>query len=142
MKRTIASAIQTLDDLSNLSFADRRRFQVEIESAKRQATESAELLMDGRVAAIAEERGAALADLCQVRDAYGDLIQRADLGRITAAECEAELNELRGRQRYAERHLTRTEEALVFVEAVEADPVAYGDSLYEKFPSIRPDFSF
>ena len=49
---------------------------------------------------------------------------------------------LRSRQRAAERHITRTSEALAFVETAEDDPVAFGDSLFAKFPLTSPTFSF
>jgi hypothetical protein len=61
---------------------------------------------------------------------------------MTAAECDRQLNALRARQRSAERLIARTDEAIAFVESIEADPVAYGDALYAKFPLIRPTFSF
>lgn len=141
-QRTIAQATAILEDLGGLSDNDRRTYEAELTAARNQATETATVLMDERVAEIAAVRDDALAELCAVRDGYGDLVAKAQLGRITAADYERSLTELRSRQRAAERHITRTSEALAFVETAEADPVAFGDSLFAKFPLTSPTFSF
>lgn len=141
-QRTIADATFTLEAMAGVSDADRRKFQGEIKAATTEATASAESLMDGKVNEVAEARDDALAELCGVRDAYDALLADAALGRTTSADYEAELNQLRSRQRSAERHLARTEEALAFVEAVEEDPAAYGEAMFSKYPLIRPTFSF
>ncbi|MGI9121204.1 MAG: hypothetical protein ACR2G7_13990 [Acidimicrobiales bacterium] len=141
-QRTIADATFALETAAGLSDADRRTAQGEIEEAKRLAATSANELADARVVEVAELRDEALRELCDVRDAYAELINAAEIGRITAAECDRALNDLRARQRTAERTISRTSEALTFVEAVEADPVAYGDAICAKYPLIRPTFSF
>lgn len=141
-QRTIAQATAMLEDLSGLSDNDRRTYEAELTAARHQATETATVLMDERVVEIAAARDDALAELCAVRDGYGELVTKAQLGRITAADYERSLSELRSRQRAAERHITRTSEALAFVETAEADPVAFGDSLFAKFPLTSPTFSF
>lgn len=141
-QRTIAQATSMLEDLSGLSDNDRRTYEAELTAARHQATETATVLMDERVVEIAAARDDALAELCAVRDGYGELVTKAQLGRITAADYERSLSELRSRQRAAERHITRTSEALAFVETAEADPVAFGDSLFAKFPLTSPTFSF
>ena len=141
-QRTIAEATFALECLSGLSDVDRRAFEAEIKAAKAEATASAETIMDGRVNEVAEARDEALAELCEIRDAYEALVGQAQLGRTTAADYESNLNELRSRQRSAERHLGRTEEALAFIETVEADPTSYGEQLFNKYPLIRPNFSF
>jgi uncharacterized coiled-coil DUF342 family protein len=141
-QRTIASATEALDGLPGLTEAERREFNAELTRATAKAQHIAEQMATERVNEVAEVREEALAELCSVRDGYADLIKQADLGRITAAEYEKALNELRGRQRAGERHLTRIDEALAFVESVEADPLAYADSLYSKYPLTQPTFSF
>lgn len=109
-QRTIADATFALETVAGLSNADRRVAQGEIEEAKRQASASANELADARVAEVAALRDEALAELCAVRDAYGELASEAELGRITVAECDRRLNNLRARQRAAERHIARTSE--------------------------------
>ena len=61
---------------------------------------------------------------------------------MTAAEYRARFNDLTARHRHAAQAITRTDEALAFVEPVEDDPEGYGDALYAKFPLTRPEFSF
>lgn len=141
-QRTIASATEALDGLAGLSEAERREFTAELSTATHEASAVAEQMMTERVNEIAEVREEALAELCAVRDGYADLVKQANLGRITAAQYEKALNELRGRQRAGERHMVRIDQALAFVESVEADPLAYADSVYSKYPLTQPTFSF
>ena len=141
-QRTIASAAEAFDSMSGLSEAERREFQAELSTATANASAVAEQLMTERVNEIATVRDEALAELCAVRDAYADLVKQANLGRMTAAAYEKALNDLRSRQRAGERHMARIDEALAFVESVEADPLAYADSLYSKYPLTQPTFSF
>lgn len=141
-QRTIASAADALDSLPGLTEAERRDFKAELSAATNNATAIAEQMMTERVNEIATVREEALAELCAVRDGYADLVKQASLGRITASEYERALNELRGRQRAGERHMARIDQALAFVESVEADPLAYADSLYSKYPLTQPTFSF
>ncbi len=141
-QRTIASAAEALDSYTGLSEADRREFTAELATATNNATAIAEQMMSERVNEIAEVRDEALAELCAVRDGYADLVKQAELGRMTAAEYAKALNDLRGRQRAGERHMARIDEALAFVESVEADPLAYADLLYAKYPLTQPTFSF
>lgn len=140
--RTIADARFALDQAVGLSDADRRRCEAEITAALHQATETATVLMDERVHHVAGLRESALADLCAVRDDFAALAAEAKATAMTAADYTAQFNDLAARHRHAAQAITRTEEALAFVEPVEDDPAGYGDALYAKFPLTRPDFSF
>ena len=95
-------------------------------------------LTAGIEAALVEDRGAVVL----LVDAAKVAVLGARLDRATQLKTQIDQREDEIRQRAAERHITRTSEALAFVETVEADPVAFGDSLFAKFPLTSPTFSF
>jgi len=138
--RTLTEAKATLDTAEGLSDEQRRSFQHEIAAAETQLVETATSMVSERVAAVATWREEALADMCGIRDDLAALVKEAATGP-RAADYAQRLNALQAELRGAQRRIAEVEQTLTFVEAVEADPVAYGDSLLQKFPLIRPDFS-
>lgn len=142
MQSTIADARTALDTMAGLSPAQQRAAEAEITAAEREAHTFAGRMSQARVDDVAAIRDDALAEVCGARDDFVALKREADLGRISARDYAKQLQSIQARQRRAERHLDDITAALDLVTTIEADPLAYTEGIYAKFPPIRPHFSF
>lgn len=141
-KRSITEARNLVDNMTGLSTAQQREVAGEITAAEREARGIADRMSQRRVDDIDAVRDDALADLCGVRDGFAALKKDADVGRISARDYQKRLGDLQAAQRRADRHLDEVDRAIEMVAGIEADPLAYAEGVYAKFPLIRPDFSF
>lgn len=137
----IAQAEARLADLT-LSDNQRRDAEAQINEAKSKAEQMATQAADGYVS-VAQERWEPIsADLCSARDGYAELVADARLGRITAREFNDRLNTLRQTHRSAAAAVEDFATTAERVEAIEADPVAFGEHIFNSTPAIRPTFDF
>lgn len=141
-QRTLAEARSVIDQMTGLSPAQQREVAGEVTAAQREARSLADRMCQGRVDDIAAVRDDALAEVCAVRDGFAALKKDADVGRISARDYQKRLHDLQADQRRAERRLADIDQAVEFVAGIEADPIAYAEGVYAKFPLIRPNFSF
>jgi hypothetical protein len=133
---TISQAEMALANMAGLSDNQRSQFQAEVNKAKANATRIAEQAADSLAAEVRAERDDLLREACEVRD------QLAALAKTPGADGTAAFSELRQRHRKVVAAIERIEERANAVEQIEADPVAYADSLHARFPGTRPHFTF
>lgn len=141
-QRSITEARNVFDQTIGLSPAQQRAAEAEISAAENEARDLAGRMSQSRVDDVAAMRDEALADLCGARDDFAALARDAELGRVSARDYASKLHTIQARQRRAERHLDDVTGAVDLVNAIDADPLAYAEGIYAKFPSIRPNFSF
>lgn len=69
---------------------------------------------------------------------------RADLsaGRISTADARRRLDQLASGLRLSRATAAVFEHDVAAADQIEADPVAYTESLYERYPTTRPTFTF
>ncbi len=130
---TVTQAEADLADISGLSDNQRHQFQAEVNAARQAATAAGEAEAARIAAAVAESREDVLAELCEVRDA------------LAAAQANGDrtgLADLRTRHRSLLAEVEEVERLVGQVEAIEADPFAYGEGVFTKYPLTRPNFSF
>ncbi len=130
---TVTAAEATLAELTGLSDNHRRQCQAEVDAARQAATTAGEAEAARNAAAVAEGRDDLLAELCEVRDALAAAQANGD---------RSALSELRSRQRSLTAEVEEVERLVGQVEAIEADPFAYGETVFGKYPLTRPNFSF
>lgn len=130
---TVTQAEAALADLSGLSDNQRRQCQAEVDAARQAATAAGEAEAARIAATVAESRDEVLAELCEVRDALAAAQANGD---------RSALSELRSRQRSLTAEVEEVERLVGQVEAIEADPFAYGEGVFGKYPLTRPNFSF
>jgi hypothetical protein len=138
---TIGQAEQALASLA-VSDNDRRQFQAEIDEAKAAATQSAQREAERIADDVRTQRDGLLQDLCHVRDELARITSAGENGTLDREAYRIALNDLHRRHDNLVGALTEVERQTERVEAIEADPVAFGDALFAKFPGTRPDFSF
>ena len=130
---TIAQAEAALARMGGLSDDDRRRGEAEIQAARAQAAIQGTRAAEGLAQQVREDRDDLLRDLCEVRDGLAAAGANRDARALT---------DLRQRRERLLRQVEEVERVAAQVETIEADPAAYGDSLYAKYPLTRPRFSF
>ena len=124
--------------------SDQRRAEAErqINEAKQEAVRAAQATVDEEVSQAQESFAPLSADLCSVRDDYATLIKAGELGQLTAKEFLNRMNAIRLQHRSHMRQVQRWEEATQRVVAIEGDPVAYTEHIYNVTPLVRPTFTF
>jgi hypothetical protein len=142
-QRTITDARSQLDTLSQvMSQSFLEPLTAELEAAQLAAHEMADRQID-TLAGDAEELAASVQDeLGEVRAGYTALISAGDVGSISARDFADQFNELRKRQRTAERRASELGRTAERLEQIERDPAAWADEFYDRFPPVRPNFSF
>lgn len=132
-QHTISEAEAALASLSGLSDNQRRQCEAELQAAKAKATATGTAAADQLAQQVRLERDDLLRELCEVRDQLA----------TAAAGCDKRaLTDLRQRRQRLMSKVEEVERLAERVEDIEADPAAYGDSLYTKYPGTRPNFSF
>ena len=138
---TIAQAEARLADLP-LSDNQRRAAEAQINEAKTKAEEMATQAADGYVSDAQERWEPISTDLCAARDGYAELVKQARLGRLAAREMQEQMNSLRQTHRAAVASVDEFGTTAERVEAIETDPVAFGEHIFNSTPAIRPTFDF
>jgi len=113
-----------------------------VDAAKTEATRFATAVAGDLASTVDVAREDTLMDLCEVRDALAALKKEGESGRLTARDYAAKLSELRSRQRTAENTISRLAVSADSVAAIEEDPVAYADRVYDSTPLLKPEFTF
>lgn len=142
-RRTVAAARRELEALApGLNPVVYARLSTVINAAAAKARTVGDRMLDRIFNEMQVQRDEVLADVCTLRDDFQALIAEGELGTLSATEYHDRLRSLQSRQ----RTLVRRERELVGManraEQIEADPEAYGDSLFAKFPDTQPDFTF
>jgi chromosome segregation ATPase len=84
-----------------------------------------------------------LTDGCGIRDDYEQLAKDAATGRLSAKEYQERLDALNSEGGAFNQRMARLAKKIEMVEAIEADPVAYTDALFDRNPPLsKPEFSF
>lgn len=130
---TIAQAEAAIANMPGLSDAHRKAYQAEVNEARAAATRLGQQELDRITDEVRGGRDDLLRELCDVRDA---------LAAATASGDRSVLADLRQRHQSLARQVEQIEAMVEQVEAIEADPVAYGESLFQKYPPTRPNFTF
>jgi hypothetical protein len=130
---TVTQAEAALADLSGLSDNQRHQFQAEVAAARQAAVAAGEAEAARIAADVGSYRDDTLAELCEVRDA---------LAAAQASGDRSDLATLRTRHRALLAKVEEVERLVEHVEAIEADPFAYGEAVFAKYPLTRPHFSF
>ena len=130
--------------LSGLVLSDNQRSIAEgqVAEAKAKAEDMATTAADGYVTEAQARWEPISADLCAARDGYAELIKEARLGRLTAREFNDRLNSLRQTHRSAVSAVEDFAATAERVEHIEADPVAYGEHIFNVTPMVAPTFDF
>lgn len=130
---TIGQAEAAIAGFGGLSDQQRRAYDAEINEAKQRATQVAIDEAAGLAESVRVERDDLMRSLCEVRDG------------LATAKAEGDrtlMNDLRIRHQSLLNKVAEVERLAEQVEAIEADPVAYGDALFAKYPQTRPNFTF
>ncbi|HVX19218.1 MAG TPA: hypothetical protein VHA73_14405 [Acidimicrobiales bacterium] len=130
---TVTQAEAALADLSGLSDNQRRQYQAEVDAARQAAIAAGEDEAARIAADVGSYRDDVLAELCEVRDALAAAQSGGD---------RSDLSGLRTRHRALLAKVEEVERLVDQVEAIEADPFAYGEAVFAKYPLTRPKFSF
>lgn len=143
-QRTIQQATVQLDAMAEvLSPQLLAPYMEELEGAQAGAQEMAHRHQDQQGAhaeALSEEIQLGLRE---IRERFGELVAEGVAGRLTSREYDQQWSALRRRQRELESRVGELSGAADQLDEIEANPVAWADrTFYEKFPGIRPEFSF
>ena len=130
---TVGQAEAALASLSGLSDNQRRQYEAEVKAARSRAAAQGTAAAEGLAQQVREDRDELLRDLCDVRDGLAAAGANGDARALT---------DLRQRRENLLRKVEEVERLAEQVEGIEADPAAYGDSLYAKYTLTRPNFSF
>lgn len=142
-RRTVASARRELEDLApTLNDHMRRTYEGEINAAAGKAKAVATRMLEGITADVDGVRDEVLAEVCDLRDDFAALAAEGEMGTLSAAEYAERFNDLQDRQRTLRIKEQRLTDLVSHAERIESDPEATGDSLFQRFPHIQPDFSF
>ncbi len=142
MRRTIAEVKAWLDSDSGLSEGDRRHIREELDQAKAALTKFAGDVATDHANDVDERREDVLVELCDVRDAFAQLVKDGRSGKLTAAEFTERLNQLEGRQASAANAVRICSETAASVTAIEEDPLAYANGVATGNVAARYNFSF
>lgn len=144
MQRTIADAEASLAELGEIWSSN------QIEPLRRELAEVRTAVGD-KVAATVEDIAAeadAMADLTDddldnLEHQAAELVSAAQLGTISARDLHAAHTNLASVLRASERRVAQLTRQADVVADAEADPIGYFDrTIHEKFPLVRPDFSW
>lgn len=130
---TLAQAEAALANMSGLSDNVRRQYEAEVAAARAQATAAGTTAATQMAQQVRDDRDELLRSLCEVRDGLAAARTKGD-AHI--------LRDLRQRRERLVRQVEEVERLAERVEAIEEDPTAYGETLYEKYPGTRPIFTF
>jgi hypothetical protein len=130
---TIGQAEAAIAGMPGLSDQQRRDFTAEVEQAKAEAS-AAGLAEAARIAfGVAERRDGLLMDLCKARD---------DLAAAKASGDRKAMANARTRHQALTAEVEEIERLTERCEEIEADPAAYGEAIFNKYPGTRPNFTF
>ncbi len=130
---TVGQAEAALASLSGLSDNERHQYEAEVKAARSLAAAQGTAAAESLAQQVREDRDELLKSLCDVRDGLAAAGANGDARTLT---------DLRQRRERLLRKVEEVERLAEQVEGIEADPAAYGDSLYAKYPLTRPNFSF
>ncbi|MFT3854172.1 MAG: hypothetical protein QM733_15730 [Ilumatobacteraceae bacterium] len=143
-RRTIRDATQWLEDNAlSLNPAAYAHYEAELRKATAKAQAQAEAAVDKRARAAVMVSSLAMEGLCAVRDRLDELTRLARSGQISRDDLARKVESLRADQRKFNAAGERVSDDAEWIEGVEADPIAFHDQMFEKFPALeRPEFSF
>lgn len=126
------------------AMSDHRRAEADsqIGAAIGTATQLAQATVEEVVAEWQQDFAPLSADLCSVRDDYAKLIKAGELGQITASEFNQQMNAIRRTHRGYARAVDSCAESVIKVTAIEDDPIAYAEHIFNVTPMVRPTFTF
>jgi DNA mismatch repair ATPase MutS len=138
-RRTLSEARRVLEEDIAPQATDyqMRQYREALTALESVAKEHADDFTQQREEEALSIRESALRDLTEVRDGYDDLKAAAGTGRLTAAEANTQLRQLRQRQDEAETQLAKAEELTEWIEHIEGDPVAFFDDLTTRMPTLK-----
>lgn len=142
-QRTIAEARRQLEELApGLNPTMYARLSSEINAASGKAKAISDRMLDQVANELQSRRDEVLADACALRDEFQALTGEGELGTLSAAEYAKKLQKLQNKQRSLAVQEGRLNDLVSRAERIDQDPEAYGDSMFERFPHTRPDFTF
>lgn len=139
---TLAQARAFLDDANHLS--PNARKAAESEYAERVA-ESATLAADYRTRAVDTVQavgGIGFDRSTGARDELKALAASIRSGRTTSSDASKALERLTAKIALAAQARSQFESAAASVAEIDADPQAWADGFYRRFPAIQPHFTF
>ncbi|MEY2450870.1 MAG: hypothetical protein QOD92_444 [Acidimicrobiaceae bacterium] len=143
MQRTIASARSELDAMLEAGLTDHyaTHFRREIDEAENKARSMAASVVNSTHEDIQVSGSTAFDELKSIEDEAKEF---AEAVRCGAAEGDArtQLDSLLHRHARARGRREEFERSVERIAEIEADPLAYGDSIFERFPEARHEFSF
>lgn len=142
-RRTLRQAETWFEDVSPvLPGETRRQVAEEINEARKRALAFANGVADAAVADVDRDREAALRELCEVRDAYAQLIKDGQAGRLSAAEFSQAFDALESREVSSGNTIIGFTEAVAQVTEVEEAPLDYADDYAARNPNLLHEFTF
>ncbi len=119
------------------------QYEQEVREVEAKWHHEAMQIVTGEAASYAGDHRELLTDGCGIRDDYEQLAREASTGRLSAKEYQDRLDALNSEGDAFNQRMERLAKMIETVEAIEADPVAYTDALFDKNPALsKPDFSF
>lgn len=143
VQSSIAQARARLADLApGLNPAVYGALQAELEASEAVARQRGESHVTDLLGRVNETRQTLHAEAAEVRDAFDALAAQAEVGLISASDYAAELRKLEGRLAQALNRTDTLDNLTGQLAEVEDDPVAFTDRLYDRYPSLAPEWSW
>ena len=142
-RRLLAEARQALEDLlPSVSDYHANRYRQSLKAAEQEAARLASQHVQAQAKVVQKARTSALQSLTETRDAFQELVRLGSLGRISSADYQARLADLKSEQQNAEAVLDRAQAEVELISAIEADPIQWFDSLAQRFPNMKLEVGF
>lgn len=142
MKRSIYEVRRLLEEGTHLNPAAYRKVEQELTAAEA----AVKIRAGARVQSLYDDHVGQARDVsqgfCTVRDDARKLTEAINSGRISPTEAAAQLEGLRAGLRAQRPASDRLGQVADQMDAIEADPVAWHESLADTFPHMRHEFSF
>jgi len=116
--------------------------EAELSAAEGQATTAANDTLAGIEHEVNQATDALLVEGADLRSAYEAVAAEAQSGRLSADEVAARFEDLARRRSSLDNTLSKLGQAIELGDRIEADPLAYIDDLWRRFPQTAPQFSF
>lgn len=143
-QRTVKDARSWLElNATGLNPVAYAQYEQELREAEAKWHHEAMQVVTGEAASFSGDHQELLTDGCGLRDDYEQLARDASTGRLSAKEYQERLNALNDEGGAFNQRMERLSKKIETVEAIEADPAAYTDALFDKNPALsKPNFSF
>ncbi len=143
-QRTVKGARAWLElNATGLNAVAYAQYEKELREVEARWHHEAMQVVTGEAASFSGDHRELLTDGCGIRDDYEQLAKDAATGRLSAKEYQNRLDALNSEGGAFNQRMERLAKKIETVEAIEADPVAYTDALFDKNPALsKPDFSF